>query len=82
MRIIIATCAALVALSAISAQATPLPPSKAVSTQLSISPILPAADGCGYGYRRTRWQDYWGRWHWRHCIPKTWRNLSRENMNN
>ena len=39
MRIIIATCAGLVALSTISAQATPLPLSKAVPTQLTISPI-------------------------------------------
>ena len=82
MRIFIATCAALVALSAISAQATPLPPRKTVSTQLITSPIAPAADGCGYGYRRTRWQDQWGRWHWGHCISKMHRNLSRENMHN
>ena len=82
MRIIIATCAGLVALSTISAQATPLPLSKAVPTQLTISPIVPAANGCGYGYRRGHWQDKWGRWHLGHCIPKTWRNLSRENMAN
>jgi hypothetical protein len=55
MRVIIATCAGLVALSTISAQAAPLPSSKAVPTELTISPIVPAADGCGYGYRRTRW---------------------------
>jgi len=61
MRIIIATCAGLVALSSISAQATPLPLSKAVPTQFTISPIVPAANGCGYGYRRTHWQDQWGR---------------------
>ena len=82
MRIIIITCAGLVALSTISAQAAPLPPSKAVSTELTVSPIVPAADGCGYGYRRTRWQDQWGRWHWGHCISKMHRNLSRENMAN
>jgi hypothetical protein len=77
MRVIIGTCAALVTLSAISAQATPLPP-----TQLAISPVVPAADGCGYGYRRTHWQDQWGRWHLGHCISKMHRNLSRENMHN
>ena len=80
--IIIATCAGLAALSAISAQATPLPPSTAVPTQLTISPIVPAANGCGYGYRRTRRQDHWGHWHWGHCISKMHRNLSRENMAN
>ena len=77
MRIIIATCAGLVALSTISAQATPLPLSKAVPTQLTISPIVPAANGCGYGYRRTRWQDHWGHWHWGRCAPKSWGSLPR-----
>ena len=82
MRLIIATCASLVALSTISPQAAPLPPSKAVPTELTVSPIVPAANGCGYGYRRSRWQDYWGYWHWGRCIPKTWGNLPRENMDN
>ena len=59
MRIIIATCAGLVALSSISAQAAPLPPTKAGPTQLEL-----VAEGCGYGYRRTLWQDEWGYWHW------------------
>jgi hypothetical protein len=55
---IIAICAGLVALSAISIQAAPLPPSKAVPTELSISPPIElAAEGCGYGQRRTHWQD-------------------------
>ena len=61
MRVILATCVGLVALSTISPQAAPLPPSKAAPTELAVSPIVPAADGCGYGYRRTRWQDQWGR---------------------
>lgn len=78
MRIIIATCVGLVALSALSVQAAPLPPTKAGPTQLAISPPVElAADGCGYGYRRTRWQDHWGRWHWGRCVPKTWGNLPR-----
>ena len=79
MRIIIATCAGLVALSVISVQAAPLPPTKADPTQLAISrPVELAAQGCGYGYRRTLWQDEWGYWHWGRCVPKTWGNLSRE----
>jgi len=41
-----------------------------------------AANGCGYGYKRTQWQDHWGHWHWGHCISKMHRNLSRENMAN
>ena len=82
MRVIIVIYAGVVALSTISAQAAPLPPSKAVPTEFTVSPIVPAANGCGYGYRRTLWQDYWGHWHWGHCISKLHRNLSRENMAN
>ena len=40
MRTIIATCAGLVALSAASVQAAPLPPAKPVSTELTISPPI------------------------------------------
>ena len=62
MRTIIATCVGLVALSAISVQAAPLSRSKAVPTELTISPPIElAAEGCGYGQRRTHWQDHWGR---------------------
>jgi hypothetical protein len=82
MRLIIATFAGLVALSTISAQAAPLPPGKTVPIEPTFSPIVPAAHGCGYGYKRTQWQDQWGRWHWGHCISKMNRNLSRENMAN
>jgi hypothetical protein len=60
MRVIIATCVGLVALSTISAQAAPLPPSKAVLTELTVLPIVPAANECGYGYKRTIWYDHWG----------------------
>ena len=78
MRTIIATCAGLAALSAISVQAAPLPPSKAVPTELTISPPIElAAEGCGYGQRRTRWQDHWGHWHWGRCVPKSWGSLPR-----
>jgi hypothetical protein len=80
--IITATCAGLLALSTISTQAFPMPPNKAVPTELTVSPIEPAADGCGYGYKRTHWQDQWGRWHLGHCISKMHRNLSREDMHN
>lgn len=79
MRIIIATCAGLVALSALSVQAAPPAPAKAVAAELIMSrPIELAAQGCGYGYRRTRWQDEWGYWHWGRCVPKWWGSLSRE----
>jgi hypothetical protein len=78
MRIkIIATCAGLVALFSISVQAAPLPPTKAGPTQLEL-----VAEGCGYGYRRTVWQDEWGYWHWGRCVPKTWGDLSREQFSN
>jgi hypothetical protein len=73
VRIIVATCAGLVALSAISVQAAPLPPAKAVPTEVTVSPPIElAAEGCGYGQRRTRWQDQWGYWRWGRCVPKSW----------
>jgi hypothetical protein len=73
VRIIIATFAGLAALSAISVQATPLPPAKAGPTELAVSPPVElTAQGCGYAYRRTRWQDQWGYWHWGRCVPKWW----------
>jgi hypothetical protein len=78
VRTIIAICAGLVALSAASVQATPLPPAEPVSTELTLSPPIElAAEGCGYGQRRTRWQDQWGHWHWGRCVPKSWGSLSR-----
>jgi hypothetical protein len=73
MRIIIGTFGGLVALSSISLQAAPCPQTKAGPTQLEL-----VAEGCGYGYRRTVWQDEWGYWHWGRCVPKTWGDLSRE----
>jgi len=77
MRIIIGTCAGLVALSSISVQAARLPPTKAAPIQLEL-----VAERCGYGYRRTLWQDESGYWHWGRCVPKTWGNLSREQFSN
>jgi hypothetical protein len=79
MRMIIGTSTGLVALFAASVQAAPLPPANAVPAELTISPpIEPAAQGCGYGQRRTRWQDQWGNWHWGRCVPKSWGSLSRD----
>ena len=84
MRIIVATCAGLVALSAISVQAAPPPPpAKAVPTEVTVSPPIElAAEGCGYGQRRTRWQDQWGYWRWGRCVPKSWGSLSRRPFTN
>jgi hypothetical protein len=67
MRIIIATCASLVALSSISVQAAPLPLTKAGPTQLEL-----VAEGCGYGYRRNLWRDECGYWRRGRCVPKSW----------
>ena len=79
MRIITLTCAGLLTLGAISVQAAPLPIAKANPTGISASPPIElVAQGCGYGQRRTYWQDQWGRWHWGRCVPKTWGSLSRQ----
>jgi hypothetical protein len=74
MRVIIAIAAGWIALSAVSVQAAPLPLAKAtLAPQLCADPpIVLAAQGCGYGYRRVRWQDQWGYWHWGRCVPKWW----------
>jgi hypothetical protein len=78
MRIIITTCAALLALGAISVEAAPLPPAKAGPPEVTFSPPVELVNhGCGYGQRRTQWQDQWARWHWGRCVPKTWGSLSR-----
>jgi hypothetical protein len=78
MRTTFSTCVGLLALCAISAQAAPLPPTKAGPIELAISPpIERVVHGCGYGQRRTQWQDHWGHWHWGRCVTKTWGSLSR-----
>jgi hypothetical protein len=78
MHILIAGCASLLALAAISVQAAPLPPAEAGPNHAAISPPIElVAHGCGYGYRRTQWQDQWGHWHWGRCVPKSWGSLSR-----
>ena len=79
MRIIIATCAALLTLGAISVQAAPLLAAKAHPSGITVSPPIElVAQECGYGQRRTYWQDQWGRWHWGRCVPKTWGSLPRQ----
>jgi hypothetical protein len=71
--VIIAILAALLALSPVSIEAAPLLPANAGSDTLGTAPpIRLVADGCGYGYWRTRWQDQWGYWHWGRCVSKTW----------
>jgi len=78
MRTSLSTCAGLLALCGISAQAAPLPPAKADPTELGVSSLIQqVAHGCGYGQQRTQWQDEYGRWHWGRCVPKTWGSLSR-----
>jgi hypothetical protein len=78
MRIIIATYVGLLALCFISAQAAPSSPTNVGPAGAAISPAFElVAQGCGYGYKRTRWQDEWGQWYWGRCVPKTWGNLSR-----
>jgi len=60
MRIIIVSCAALLALSAVSVDAAPLSPAKAGPPELTISPPVDLVNhgcGCGYGQRRTQCQD-------------------------
>jgi hypothetical protein len=79
MRTIILTCAGLLTLCAISAHAAPLPPQRPTHPSIVISPPIElVAQGCGYGQRRTYWQDQWGRWHWGRCVPKTWGSLPRQ----
>ena len=76
---IIAICAGVVLLCGISVQAAPLSPAKAGPTAFGANPhIESVAQGCGYGYRRTRWQDEAGYWHWGRCVPKWWGSLSRQ----
>jgi hypothetical protein len=78
MRIIVTTCAALLALGAISVEAAPLLPAKSGPPEVTSPPPVELVNhGCGYGQRRTQWQDQYGHWHWGRCVPKTWGSLSR-----
>ena len=70
MRIIIATFASLMVLTAVSVQAAPLAPAKASVGDPGIAPpIERVRDGCGHGWHRHHWRDQWGYWHWGDCIP-------------
>jgi hypothetical protein len=70
MRTTIATLAGLMTLAAVSAQAVPLPPAKAIPAERSAAPPIELArQGCGWGWHRTRWMDRWGYWHWGRCVP-------------
>jgi hypothetical protein len=65
--------AGLISLAALSVEASPLPAARAMATGARVTPPVElAAQGCGYAYRRTRWQDLWGYWHWGRCVPKWW----------
>ena len=76
LRTMITTFACVTALAVVSSQAAPVPPVK--TEQGASRSIELVAQGCGYGQRRTQWQDQWGRWHWGRCVPKTWGSLPRE----
>ena len=74
----VTTLAGLMALAAVSARATPVAPTQGTQPELGAGPTTElVANGCGYGQRRTQWQDQWGRWHWGRCVPKTWGSLPR-----
>jgi hypothetical protein len=70
MRATITTVAGLLALTTITAQATPLPLAKSTMAELgSAPPIELAREDCGPGWHRHHWRDRWGYWHWGHCVP-------------
>jgi len=70
MRIIIATFASLMVLTAVSARAAPLTPAKAGVGDFGVAPpIERVRDGCGHGWHRHHWRDQWRYWHWSDCIP-------------
>jgi hypothetical protein len=70
MRTILATIVGLTALAAVSVEAAPLPPANSPAAELGAGPpIKLVAQGCGPGWHRHHWRDYWGRWHWGRCVP-------------
>jgi hypothetical protein len=78
MRTIVTTFACLIALAAVSARATPVAPTQGSEANRRAGPSIELIEhGCGYGQRRTQWQDQWGQWHWGRCVQKTWGSLSR-----
>ena len=65
--------AGLISLAALSVEASPLPAARAMATGARVTPPVElAAQGGGYAYRRTCWQDLWGYWHWGWRVPKWW----------
>jgi Spy/CpxP family protein refolding chaperone len=70
MRATTAILAGLVALMTVSAQAAPPAPAKALPAREGAAPPIElVAQGCGPGWHRHGWRDYWGRWHWGRCVP-------------
>jgi hypothetical protein len=70
MRFIIATCAGLMVLSAVSVQAAPLAMAKAGVGDPGIAPPVELVrNGCGHGWHRHHWRGQWGYWHWGRCVP-------------
>ena len=70
MRAIVPLLAGLLILTAVSGQAAPFVAKKALPPELSTAPpIEHVAEGCGPGWHRHHWRDYWGRWHWGRCVP-------------
>jgi hypothetical protein len=69
MRATIATLTGLVALTSVSAHATPLPSAKATTGELSSAlSIELVRQGCGWGWHRAHWRDRWDYWHWGRCV--------------
>jgi hypothetical protein len=68
MRATTAILVGLVALVTVSAQAAPPPPANP-AREGAAPPIVLVAQGCGPGWHRHGWRDYWGHWHWGRCVP-------------
>jgi hypothetical protein len=68
MRALILAFVGSIALTA-STQAAPLAPRPAALELGTAPPVELAAQGCGWGWRRARWHDQWGNWHWGDCVP-------------
>jgi hypothetical protein len=78
MRTVVTTLTGLIALAAVLAHGTPVAPTQGTEPELGAGSLIElVAHGCGYGQKRTQWQDQWGQWHWGRCVPKTWGNLPR-----
>jgi hypothetical protein len=70
MRATTAILGGLVAFVAVSAQAAPASPGRAIPVLVGATqPIELVAQGCGPGWHRHHWRGYWGHWHWGRCVP-------------